>query len=280
MTVLVLRTLLTALMAVGAVSAAQEPAATSLVPPANYVIGPHDALSITVWNQPDISSKYTIEQDGSFTFPLLGRVAAAGLTLRDLELELTRQLGAGLFKNPHVTVAVLEYRSKRVFVVGEVRQPGTYPLNGAMSVIEALARAGSTTANAAAHVLVVRASRAGGPVLPADPNAGQVIRVDLRDIEDGELSKNIPLQDGDTVFAPRESLVFVTGRVRNPGAYPLGESLTVLQAISLAGGATDFGAVNRIKIRRLVNGKERELKVELTSAVVAGDTIVVPERYF
>jgi polysaccharide biosynthesis/export protein len=278
MTVLVLRTLLTGMLAVGAVSAAQEPAPT-VVPP-NYVIGAQDVLSITVWNQPDISSKYTIEQDGSFTFPFLGRVAAAGLTLRDLELELTRQLGAGLFKNPHVTVAVLEFRSKRVFVVGEVRQPGTYPLNGAMSVIEALARAGSTTVNAGTHVLVVRTARGGGPVLPGDANAGQVIRVDLRDIEGGELSKNIALQDGDTVFAPRESTVFVTGRVRNPGAYPLGEHLTVLQAISLAGGPTDFGAVNRIKIRRLVNGKELELKVDLTSPVIAGDTIVVPERFF
>src|SRR5688572_2573919 len=87
-------------------------------PSGNYIVGPHDVLFVTVWNQPDISGKYTVEQDGSFTFPLLGRVVTGGLTLRAFELELTRQLAAGLFKDPQVTVAVLEYRSKRVFVVG------------------------------------------------------------------------------------------------------------------------------------------------------------------
>jgi polysaccharide export outer membrane protein len=248
--------------------------------PADYIIGPQDVLLISVWNQPDITSKYTVEQDGSFTFPLLGRVASGGLTLRALELALTRQLAEGLFKDPQVTVSVLEYRSKRVFVVGEVRQPGTHVLAGDMSVIEVLARAGSTTTNAADHVLVVRPAMAQGPVLPDQDQATEVIRVALRDIEGGELSKNVFVRDGDTVFVPRAEVVYVTGRVRSPGSYPLGEDLTVLQALSLAGGATDFGATNRIRIRRVVNGKEREIKVELTTLVEAGDTIVVPERFF
>jgi len=267
------------LLAVAAPHVAAQDAVASQ-PPANYIVGPHDVLLVTVWNQPDVSGKYTVEQDGSFTFPLLGRLASAGLTLRALELELTRQLAAGLFKDPQVTVSVLEYRSKRVFVVGEVRQPGTHVLAGDMSVIEVLARAGSTTTNAADHVLVVRPAKADGPVLPDEDQATEVIRVALQDIEGGELSKNIFVRDGDTVFVPRAEVVYVTGRVRNPGGYALNPNMTVLQALALAGGATDFGATNRIRIRRVVNGKESEIKVELTTAVEAGDTIVVPERFF
>jgi polysaccharide export outer membrane protein len=254
--------------------------AVALQPPASYIIGPQDVLLVTVWNQPDISGKYTVEQDGSFTFPLLGRVATGGLTLRALELELSRQLAEGLFKDPQVTVSVLEYRSKRVFVVGEVRQPGTHVLSGDMSVIEVLARAGSTTSSAADHVLVVRPAKPEGPVLPDQDQAAEVIRVALRDIEGGVLSNNVSVRDGDTLFVPRAAVVYVTGRVRNPGGYALGQNMTVLQALALAGGATDFGATNRIRIRRVVNGKEREIKGELTTAVEAGDTIVVPERFF
>jgi polysaccharide export outer membrane protein len=249
-------------------------------PPPNYEIGPYDVLLITVWGQEDISGKYTVEQDGSFTFPLLGRVSTRGLTLRAFELQLSRQLAEGLFKDPQVTASVLEYHSRRVFVVGEVRQPGTHVLSGDMSVIEVLARAGSTTTNAADHLLVVRSAHAGSPVLPNQPQATEVIRVELSDIEGGELSKNVSLQNGDTVFVPRSAVVYVTGRVRSPGGYPLGQDMTVLQALALAGGATDFGATNRIRIRRVVAGTEREIKVELTTLVEAGDTIVVPERFF
>jgi polysaccharide export outer membrane protein len=207
-------------------------------------------------------------------------VATSGLTLRALELELTRRLADGLFKNPQVTVSVVEYRSKRVFVVGEVREPGTHSLNGDMSVIEALARAGSVTGGAADYVLIVRPADATGPVLPGQDQTAEVIRVALGDIEGGELSKNVSLRDGDTVFVPRAAVVYVTGRVRNPGAYPLAQNMTVLQALSLAGGATEFGATNRVRIRRVVAGQEREIKVELTSPVEAGDTLVVPERFF
>ena len=84
--------------------------------------------------------KYTVEADGTFTFPLIGRVKAGGLTLRSVEEALRKELSNGFFKNPQVSVAVEQYRSQRVFVVGEVRMPGTYPLTGDTTLIEALAR--------------------------------------------------------------------------------------------------------------------------------------------
>ena len=70
------------------------------------------------------------------------------------------------------------------------------------------------------------------------------------------------------------------GQVRTPGSYPIGQETTVRQALSLAGGVSEFGAANRVRVLRVENGKEREIKVELNDIVKPGDTIVVPERYF
>src|ERR1044071_2446828 len=122
----------------------------------NYIVGPQDVLTIALFDQQDLSGKYTVEADGTFTFPLIGRVKAGGLTLRGVEDALRKELSNGFFKNPQVSVAVEQYRSQRIFVVGEVRTPGPYPLVGNMTLIEALARAGSTTEHAAGEALIVR----------------------------------------------------------------------------------------------------------------------------
>ena len=259
-----------------------QPTARPAVPvaPPNYVVGANDRLQITVWNQEDISGEYVVSGDGSFTFPLVGRVAAAGLTLVQLEAELKRLLSAGYFRNPQVTAAVTEYRSKQVFVMGALRAPGTYPLTGEMTLIEALARAGSTSAEAADHAFIIRTPSAEGPVLPGEDASATVTRIDLRALDGGQLPAAVAIQDRDTIFVPRASNVYVYGQVRNPGSYPIGQDTTVRQALSLAGGASDFGAVNRIRVLRLENGTEREIKVELNDVLKPGDTLVVPERFF
>jgi polysaccharide export outer membrane protein len=253
--------------------------------PREYVVGPNDLLLVTLWDQPDLSGKFRIDADGSFTFPLVGRVQAARLPIRDVERKLREALSNGFFKNPQVTVSIEEYGSQRFFVMGEVRQPGAYPLSGRMTLIEALARAGSTTADAGGEVLVVRApangADAGKPVLPGQ--ASDVVRVDLRDMQSGAMATNLQVQNGDTLFVTRAETVYVTGQVKNPGAYPFRKGTTVIQALSLAGGITDRGAKGRIKIIRLVdgpNGEKKEIKVELTDLVQPGDTIMVPEKYF
>src|SRR5918997_6132322 len=122
----------------------------------DYVIGPQDVLNITVFDQSDLGGKYAVELDGSFTFPLVGRVQAGGLTIRHFEGELKKKLSDGYFKNPQITVAIEQYRSQRVFVTGEVKNAGAYALTGDMTLIEALAKAGSTTDKASDEVVVVR----------------------------------------------------------------------------------------------------------------------------
>jgi polysaccharide export outer membrane protein len=250
----------------------------------DYVIGPRDVLTITVYDQADLTGKYNVEGDGSFAFPLIGRVRAGGLTLRALEAELRKQLANGFLKHPQVSVAVEQYRSQRVFIMGEVRAPGTYQLTGDMSLIEALARAGSTTNDAADEIMVVRppADRAGdGPLLPEQSDAATVIRVNVRDLQAGKLSQNVTLHDGDTLVVPRAQSVYVFGQVKTPGAYGITRGTTVLQALSLAGGVTDRGSTGRVFVVRTGDdGKKRETKVKLTDVVEPGDTLVVKERFF
>ena len=251
---------------------------------ADYVVGPQDVLTITVWDQADLSGKFTVETDGSFTFPLIGRLQAGGLTLRQIEAELKKRLADGYFKNPQLNVAVETYRSQRVFITGEVRTPGTYTLTGDMSLIEALSRAGSTTQFAGNECVIVRAGdgkATAGPLLPNQAENATSIRVDLKDLQSGGLSKNLPLKDGDTIFVPRAETMYVFGQVKNPGAYAIqNKDTTVLQALSMAGGVTDRGSTGRIKIVRIVKGKKTEIKVSLTDLVRPGDTVMVPERFF
>ena len=248
---------------------------------ADYVIAAQDVLTIQVFDQADLGGKYTVETDGTFSFPLIGRVKASGMTLRGFEAELRHKLADGYFKNPQVTVGVETYRSQRVFVMGEVRQPGPVSLTGGMTLIEALARAGSTLPTASGEVAIVRAPQgAKGPVLP-DEKTVDVVRASIKDLESGALQQNIALRDGDTIFVPRAESIYVFGQVKNPGAYALVQrDTTVLQALSLAGGVSENGAMNRAKVIRIVNGEKKEVKVKLSDLVRPGDTVVVPERFF
>ena len=107
----------------------------------DYLIGPQDVLEISIFNQPDLDGEYTVEADGMINFPLIGRVVSSGLTLRALEEELEARLADGFFRRPEVSVGIERYESQRIFIVGEVRQPGAYTLTSGMTLVEALASA-------------------------------------------------------------------------------------------------------------------------------------------
>ena len=253
--------------------------ATAQVP--TYVIGAQDVLTISVFDEPSLSGKYAVELDGSLAFPLVGRMKAAGLSLRDFESDLRTRLAAGYFRNPQLTVAIEQYRSQRVFVVGAVKSPGTYALTGNMALIELLAIAGSSTDAAGDEVMLVRGHGRASATLPDAGGPGDVIRFKLKDLQGGSgAARNIALNDGDTVYVPRAQVVYVFGQVKNPGSYPVQSDTTVLQVLSLAGGVLPTGAMNRLQVVRVVAGAKKELKVKLTEGVNPGDTIIVPERFF
>jgi polysaccharide biosynthesis/export protein len=247
----------------------------------DYRVGPQDVLTITSYDQADLSGKFTVETDGTFTYPLIGRVKAGGLTLRGLEESLKARLkDEGFFRNPQVTVSVETYKSQKVYVIGEVRMPGPYPLSGDMSLVEAIARAGSTLPSASGEAIIVHAAPgATGPTLPStDANTE---RVDLLALQNGATKQNIVLRDGDTISVPKAESVYVMGQVKNPNAYALQQkNTTVLQALSLAGGITDRGSMGRIKIIRMVKGDKKEIKVKINDIVQPNDTILVGDRLF
>jgi len=271
---------------------AQEPPAPPSQQGANYLVGPQDVLIITSYDQPEVTGKFTLEADGTFTYPLIGRMNVGGMTLREVEGALNKRLiEQGFFKDPQITVAIEQYRSQKIYIVGEVRTPGAYSLSGDMRLVEALALAGSTLPTASGEAVIVHPSEQAVAIKPTldsiasaasgDEDPNNILRVDLRGLEKGDPSQNVPLRNGDTIFVLRAESVYVFGQVRNPGAYSIRQKqTTVLQALSLAGGVTDRGSMGRCHIVRIVNGKKEEIKVELTDFVLPRDTIVVPERFF
>ena len=108
-----------------------------------------------------------------------------------------------------------------------------------------------------------------------------VVRVNLRELQNGAFQQNVQLAGGDTVFVLKAENIYVFGQVKNPGAYPLQQDVTtVLQGLALAGGVTDRGATSRVEIVRVVNGEQKKMKVKLEEQLLPGDTIVVPQRFF
>jgi len=242
----------------------------------DYVVGAQDVLTITVFGEAELSGKFTVEQDGTFTFPQIGRVKAGGSTLRAVEQELRTKLADGYLKNPQVSATIENYRSQRILIMGEVRSPGEYQLTGEMTLLSALARAGSTTPTASRDATIVRPRKDPKP----GEDASEIIKIDLADLQAGNMSLNVSLQDGDTINVLKAHSVFVAGQVKSPGAYAVESDTTVLQVVSLAGGLTDRGSDSRIRVQRTVNGKKVEIAVKLTDLVLPGDTIIVRERFF
>ena len=246
----------------------QQPSAR---PSGEYVVGAQDKLAVAVFGEADLTRTVTVDADGTFDFPLIGRIKAAGLSVRAIEQELTRKLKDGLYVNPQVSIEIAEYRSQVVYVTGSVRTPGAVSLTGNLSVMEALARAGSPTPDAGPYILINRRRS-------AEPQDAQ--RISMADLQSGR-AQQIMLGDGDTIFVPKAETFYVTGYVKNPGPYLLGGEMTVAQAISLAGGVTERGSKSRMRITRTIDGKQVVLKdVKLADRVQPGDSVEVLPRFF
>ena len=260
-----------------------DPASRSQENP-SYVVGPTDVLTIRVLGEPDLTNNYTVDSDGTITFPFLQRVPVGGRTMKEVEALLTRLLDGDYIRNPQINATVATYRSRSIFVLGEVKQPGRYTIEGQTTLLEVIAQAGSFTATAGPSMNLLRYKDgiagvvAGTPVSPGDPRAAEVMKINLDDLREGRLQANVILQDGDTLFVPQADLFYVTGFVRTPGQYPLRPNMSVQQAIAAAGGLSERGSDRGIKILRRVNGKDVEVDVKPTDVVRPNDTIKVRQR--
>ena len=251
---------------------------------ANYVIGAQDQISITVVDETDLTGKFRVDGDGMFTYPYLGRVAAAGLTLTELQARLTTKLQNGYVKNPQVRVEMDVYKSQSVYVIGKVRTPGKIQMTGTqMTLLEALAMAGSPTADASIEIIVVHPKRPippGTVPAPDAANEGEEIRVNRRDLELGRAGQDVVLRDGDIINVPEAQRFYITGQVRNPGFYVLDPGMTIEQALVLAGGLSERGSTRGLAATRMVNGKRTDVSLKLEDKVQPNDTITVKQRLF
>ncbi len=244
------------------------------VPAEGYVIGPQDNLSIIVTDETDLTGKYRVDADGTITMPYLSRVPLAGLSLQDAQDKITAMLKKDFLKNPQVRIEVDQFKARSVLMTGEVRVQGKVTLPGtSMSLLEALALAGSATQNASNEVLIMH------PPKPGEKNP-EPISVNRKDLELGKVGRDITLQDGDIVNIPVAKRFYISGFVKNPGSFVLDTGMTVGQAIILAGGLADRGSDRRIKIGRVMNGKSVDIPANMEDKVLPNDEIKVKSRFF
>jgi polysaccharide biosynthesis/export protein len=247
---------------------------TTGVPVEGYVIGPQDNLSIIVSDETELTGKYRVDTDGTISMPYLSRVLLAGLSLAEAQDKITAMLKAGFIRNPQVRIEVDQFKARSVLVTGEVRIPGKVTLAGTtMSLLEALALAGSATQSASNDVIVMH------PPKPGE-KAPEPITINRKDLELGKVGRDITLQDGDIVNVPIAKRFYISGYVKNPGYFVLDTGTTVSQAIILAGGLLDRGSDRRIKIGRSINGKSVDIDAELYDKVLPNDEIKIRSRFF
>jgi polysaccharide export outer membrane protein len=256
----------------------------------SYRIGLQDELKITVFDEPDLSAMYRVDADGSISFPLIGHVAAAGSTIAELQQRIISMLSSGFLRNPQVRIEINQYKSQFVYVIGEVRAPGKITMTGTrMTLLEALALAGSPTANASNEIVVVHPVRPeaidGQPAADGQQGSdvepeGTRIVVNRKELELGKAGHDVVLRDGDIINVRAAQHFYITGMVRNPGTFVLDPGMTVQQAIALAGGLNERGSDRRIRVSRLVNGKLTDAGIDLEDQVQPGDTITISSRFF
>jgi polysaccharide biosynthesis/export protein len=279
-----LKSLLSLLLFAG-LALAEGPAAQAQ----EYVIGARDILKISVWGQDDLSKEYSVEPDGFVSFPLIGRVKAAGLTPTALSGELRTRLEKDYFVNPQVLVSVKDYLSQKVHVSGETDKPGVYYLTGQTTVRDILSRAGGLSKSAGSQVVVVRAE--GARDAAGKSEAGTTVRLNIARVLAGDPAENLTLFDGDTLVVPKGNTFFVFGEVRKPGAYQLDKDTNVLEGITLAGGFTDKAAPGRVRVIRSTGAGQETISVDMNDVIKRGqrekaiplrenDVVVVPESFF
>jgi polysaccharide export outer membrane protein len=238
---------------------------------ASEVIGPGDTVRISVFQNPDLTIETRVSQRGTITFPLLGEVRLAGLTPSQAETLIARNLKEGkLVLNPQVNVSVTQLRSRQVSVLGQVVKPGRYPLDEAsVRLTDILAMAGGVTPTGSDTVTVIT-ERDGKP---------QKIDVDIPGMfRSGDLSRNLGIASGDTIFVQRAPVFYIYGEVQHAGSYRIEANMTLMQALALGGGLTLRGTQSGLRVhRRDAKGEIQTLEPALTDPVLADDVIYVKE---
>jgi polysaccharide export outer membrane protein len=244
-----------------------------------YIIGPEDVLEVQVWERKDLNQTVFVRPDGRTSLPLVGEIMVAGKTIQELQDHLAKVYEKTV-QSAIVTVVVKEIKSRPVYFVGGFGRPGPMQLTREMTLMQAI-------------------SVVGGVVPGGDAENGYVLRGDKRIAVDfykmlqkGDLSQNARLEPGDTVVVPIADLVYLQGEVRTPAALKYTTDLTLLKAITQAGGLTPLAASGRVDLLRGRTGEKKErIRVDVDKimrspdenpdvSLKPDDIIYVPQRLF
>jgi polysaccharide export outer membrane protein len=231
----------------------------------SYILGPEDLITVRVFAADDIPDKPAqIDNNGTVTLPMLGAVHAAGLTVEQFQANLVTAYKK-FFKDPQVTVQVNEFHSQPVSVAGNVTTPGVVQLKGNRNLMEVIGQAGGLRADAGDTVLITRNLSEGPiPVQGAftDPTGKySIAHINIRSVMSGKDPEgNITIKPHDVITVNRARMVYVLGNVTRPGGYVMSENetMSVTQAVALAGGWDKTAALSGARILRADGGAQRE----------------------
>jgi polysaccharide biosynthesis/export protein len=252
--------------------------------PSNYTLGPNDLITIRVPDVEEVNEKAVrIDLQGYIKLPMAGHVKAGGLTADQLEAELTRRL-MRYVREPQVSVIVTEYRSQPVLVLGAVQNPGVHQVQGRKSLFEILSLAGGLKPEAGNSIKITRKKQWGAiPLANAQDDATHrfsVAEVNISSVMDAKNpQENIEILPNDVISVPQAEVVYVIGAVHKSGGFALKEreTLSVLQAVSLAEGLESMAAPKAAKILRSTGGSSTRIEIPVDlQKILAGRSGDVP----
>jgi polysaccharide export outer membrane protein len=270
-------------------------AANSASTGSTYVLGPDDQVSIRALHAEEITDKpVQLDGEGFLKLPLVGRVKASGLTVEQLESELTERLKTYI-NDPQVSVNITEFRSQPISVLGSVNNPGVIQLRGRKTLVEVLSMAGGLRPDAGYRIEITRRAEWGEIPLPGakTQDGYSIADVSVAPLLEAKSPKaNIDVKPYDTISVPKGELVYVTGEVRKAGGFVLHEkeSLSVLQALSLAEGSSPTASLTKARILRAHpdSSDRTQIPIDLKSVIAgkspdvslqSGDILFIPSSF-
>ena len=246
--------------------------------PPTIAIGAGDELDVEIFDTPELSGTVRVSQTGEINLPVLGNVRVINLTANQAARKIEAELKShGILIDPHVTVSIAEYSSQGATITGEVHSPGVYPTLGTRRLLDMIALAGGVTTMAGRTATIIHRN---------DPQHPHDVHL-VANTDSLSAQENPIILPGDTVVIDKAGIIYIMGDIGKAGGYLINnnEHLSLLQALSLAGGWTRTSAQSKvILIRKVPQGRE-EIKLDLSHIVhgkqadirvANGDIVYVP----
>ena len=261
---------------------------SQITSPGPETLGPGDLLNIVVYDSPELSRNFRIDDDGSLRLPMLRqRIQVAGLTMDECENTIAAALvNEQVLVNPIVSVSVAELHSRPITVIGAVRAPTTFQATSLMTLLDAITRAGGMTDTAGPEILITHQ-----PSSESNGSVGLLERIPAKSLQDpASSSANLVLQGGDIVRIPEAGKIFMVGAVNHPGPFSItnNEDMSIMRALSIAGGLGAYPSHTGYIYRADANDLHKnEIRVEIGKILArkspdvplyANDMVYIPTR--